>query len=291
MAKSAAERQKEFRERNKGKARKLEVLLPDNDFNLLHDNAKQQGLTKAKYVVSLLHDNNVDQVSSSSSTQIKELLAQVEETTKDCRLAKITIKRLISEKTDPAPLYAGSQTHPDAISLINENKKLVKENNRLTIKANTEHIDRKALESKYDKQTKGLDDTELKSRNDELKAELAAIKSQIKNHTHTIQEYAQLERENNRLVNQVAALEKQSSRDQESLVRLIRETETKRKEVTTPATKLSKPVAKKSPKPPKNCQVCGKEFVPLKSTAKFCCGKCRQANYAAKKKSTKEGNE
>lgn len=37
--------------------KKLEVLLPDNEFSLLHDNAKIQGLTKAEYIASLLHGN------------------------------------------------------------------------------------------------------------------------------------------------------------------------------------------------------------------------------------------
>jgi len=186
MAKSAAERQKEFRERNKGKARKLEILLPNDEFSLLHDKAKQLGLTKAKYVVSLLHDNNGD-------TQCN-----------------------------------------NAIDLIHENKMLVKDNAQLTIRANEEHLNRVSLEAKHDKQIKvlnnliyELNDKPLKARNDELEAELAAIKSQVKNHTHTIQEYAHLEGENKKLANQVAELEKQSGVDQESIVRLIGESKEK----------------------------------------------------------------
>jgi hypothetical protein len=61
MAATAAERQRKFRLSQKGKTRKLEILLPDNEFTLLHDNAKQQGLTKAKYIVSLLHSNSTEQ--------------------------------------------------------------------------------------------------------------------------------------------------------------------------------------------------------------------------------------
>jgi len=93
---SSAERQRKFRESQKGKTRKLEVLLPDDDFLLLNRNAKEQGLTKAKYIVSLLHVTN-----RGSSQQIEELLRQVEEAKEKNRLDTITIRRLISEKTDP----------------------------------------------------------------------------------------------------------------------------------------------------------------------------------------------
>jgi len=186
VAKSAAERQKEFRERNKGKTRKLEVLLPSDEFTLLHDNAKQQGLTKAKYVVSLLHDNNGGNRADQGN---------------------------------------------NAIELIRENKMLAKDNAQLTIRANEEHLNRVGLEAKHEKQIKALNDLiyelndkPLKARNDELEAELAAIKAQIKNHTHTTLEYTQLERENKKLVSQTAELERQSSTDQASISRLVNET-------------------------------------------------------------------
>jgi len=199
-----AERQRKFRLSQKGKARKLEMLLPDNEFLLLHDNAKKQELTKAKYIISLLHGNGV---SGSGSTQIEDLLKQVEDLTKKCRLDKITIKRLISEKTDP------TSKHPDAINLINENKELVKENKRLTKKANEEHISRKEIENKYNRELKGSDD--------ELQAEIAAMKNQIKK-SHNSQEYAKLESKNKLLVSKVAELEAQQAIDQASIAGLLK---------------------------------------------------------------------
>ena len=185
MAKTAAERQKEFRERNKGKTRKLEVLLPGDEFTLLHNNAKQQGLTKAKYVVSLLHDN-------SSANEVVQ--------------------------------------GATAIDLIQENKRLAKNNTQLTIKANEELLNRVSLESKLNKQIKGLNnliyelnDTPFKAINDELEAELSAINPQIKNHTHTTQEYARLESENKKLADDVAELEKKVRLDRLTIKRLISE--------------------------------------------------------------------
>jgi len=95
MAKTAAERQKEFRERNKGKTRKLEVLLPSDEFALLHDNAKQQGLTKAKYVVSLLHGNGDNQAQPNAIDLIEKNNKLVKENN---RLTKQANEEHISKK-------------------------------------------------------------------------------------------------------------------------------------------------------------------------------------------------
>jgi len=63
LAKSNAERQKAFRESRTSTHKKLEVWLPNDEAKLLHDNAKNKGLTKAEYVASLLPDNdNQDEV-------------------------------------------------------------------------------------------------------------------------------------------------------------------------------------------------------------------------------------
>jgi len=62
MIKSNAERQKEFRKRRASGYKKLEVLLPDNEFKLLHDNAKELDLTKASYIIKLLQGNEIKTV-------------------------------------------------------------------------------------------------------------------------------------------------------------------------------------------------------------------------------------
>jgi len=60
LAKSNADRQRAFRRGRASTHKKLEVWLPNGKAKLLHDNAKNKGLTKAEYVVSLLPDNGID---------------------------------------------------------------------------------------------------------------------------------------------------------------------------------------------------------------------------------------
>jgi len=72
MIKSNAERQKEFRQRRANGYKKLEILLPDNAFKLLHGNAKELGLTKASYVISLLQGNEIKTVLAPKSQQKDE---------------------------------------------------------------------------------------------------------------------------------------------------------------------------------------------------------------------------
>jgi len=70
MAKSAAERQAEFRAKSKGKFKRLDLLLPVKVFNTLHLNAKNSGLSKAAYIDWLLKGN-------STSKQSKEAIHQL----------------------------------------------------------------------------------------------------------------------------------------------------------------------------------------------------------------------
>jgi len=128
---TSAERQRKFREKIKGKFKKLEVLLPVEEFALLSGNAKEQGFTQSKYILSLLYGNKA------------------------------------------------SQPQHNAIDLIEENKKLVKKNNLLTIKANKEHLQFKELESKqtkHNKQLEGLNQTIYELNDKPLKEELDQYK-------------------------------------------------------------------------------------------------------------------
>ncbi|GEM_PF-4413626 len=59
MAKSAAERQAEFRAKSKGKFKRLDLLLPVKVFNTLHLNAKNSGLSKAAYIECMLQGNSM----------------------------------------------------------------------------------------------------------------------------------------------------------------------------------------------------------------------------------------
>jgi len=75
MAKSAAERQAEFRVKSKDKLKRLDLLLPITVFNTLHGNAKNTGLSKAAYIERLLQANSlgneikkpIEQLSNGSS--------------------------------------------------------------------------------------------------------------------------------------------------------------------------------------------------------------------------------
>ena len=57
MAKTNAERQREYKERHSDKLKRLDILLPVNESKLLHGNAKKLGISKADYIVKLLHGN------------------------------------------------------------------------------------------------------------------------------------------------------------------------------------------------------------------------------------------
>jgi len=57
MARTAAQRQADFRKLHGNKFKRLDVLLPIDVFNELHGNALEQGITKAAYINSLLRDN------------------------------------------------------------------------------------------------------------------------------------------------------------------------------------------------------------------------------------------
>ena len=57
MPKSNAERQRKFKKRHGNKLKRLDVLLPIVDAELLHGNAKQLGITKADYIGKLLRNN------------------------------------------------------------------------------------------------------------------------------------------------------------------------------------------------------------------------------------------
>ncbi|MFK5948154.1 MAG: hypothetical protein QM500_05225 [Methylococcales bacterium] len=59
MVLSNKERQAKYRASKKGAFKKLEVLLPNNEAKLLHDNANSLGITKADYIVRMLHDNSL----------------------------------------------------------------------------------------------------------------------------------------------------------------------------------------------------------------------------------------
>ena len=58
MAKSNAERQREFKARRCHEYKRLDLLLPVPEYKLLSGNAKKLGITKADYIVKLLHGNN-----------------------------------------------------------------------------------------------------------------------------------------------------------------------------------------------------------------------------------------
>ncbi|MCF7970827.1 MAG: hypothetical protein K9L22_06645 [Methylococcaceae bacterium] len=58
MAKTAAQRQADFRKSHGNKFKRLDVLLPTELFNELHGNAERQGVTKAQYIDGLLHGNS-----------------------------------------------------------------------------------------------------------------------------------------------------------------------------------------------------------------------------------------
>ena len=127
MVKSNSERQREFRAKAKGKFRKLEVLLPCNEFNLLHGNAKELGLTKANYVVSLLHDNELlaanvkltkvnDELRTKNIAQgkvIRELDGKIKELEDSTLIDKGTIDRLSLKESanKPNPAKANSNLH------------------------------------------------------------------------------------------------------------------------------------------------------------------------------------
>ena len=123
-----------------------------------------------------------------------------------------------------------NQDEPNnAIDLIQENKRLAKDNAQLTIKANEEHISRVSLEAKHDKQIKGLNnliyklnDKPLAGRCDELETEVTALKNQISNHTHTSQEYALLESKNKVLTDRVAGLEDDQVRANDSIAKMLK---------------------------------------------------------------------
>ena len=184
MAKTTAERQKEFRERNKGKTRKLEVLLPGDEFTLLHDNAKQKGLTKAKYVVSLLHDNSGENGTVQGNNAI-DLIQENKRLAKDN--AQLTIK--------------ANEEHISRVSLEAKHDKQIKGLNNLIYK---------------------LNDKPLAGRCDELETEVTALKNQISNHTHTSQEYALLESENKILTAKVEGLEDVNARANDSIAKMLK---------------------------------------------------------------------
>jgi len=58
MAKSKAEYQAAFREKHGNKFKRLDMLLPIDDFNLLHGRSLEAGLTKVAYICKLLHCGN-----------------------------------------------------------------------------------------------------------------------------------------------------------------------------------------------------------------------------------------
>jgi len=57
MAKTAAQRQADFRKSHSNQFKRLDVLLPTELFNELHGNAEKHGMTKAQYLDNLLHGN------------------------------------------------------------------------------------------------------------------------------------------------------------------------------------------------------------------------------------------
>jgi len=73
VAKSNVERQREYRLKAKGTYRKLETMLPCNEFDLLHANAKQAGKTKAQYIVGLLHGNDAPESEHQDQVTIQKL--------------------------------------------------------------------------------------------------------------------------------------------------------------------------------------------------------------------------
>ena len=165
MAKTVAERQKEFRKRKAADFKKLEVLLPGNEFALLHDNAKEQGLTKAKYIVSLLHGNYSDNKEITQPNNAIDLIQQNKELAKEnVRLTKKANEEHLSKK-----------------KLEVQHDRQLKGLNDLIY---------------------SLNDKPLKVRNDELEAEVIVLKDQIKNHTQTTQ---QLERDNKKLVDKASS--------------------------------------------------------------------------------------
>jgi hypothetical protein len=89
-----AERQKEFRKNHAGTHKKLEILLPNNEFNLLHDNAINQGLTKAQYVINLLQGNKAlpDNTTNKQKLKAKVLSKSSQDYDGSERLAKALAK-------------------------------------------------------------------------------------------------------------------------------------------------------------------------------------------------------
>lgn len=54
MSLTTAARQKKYREKRKTTHKRLDILLSNDVFNMLHDNAKELGLTQAAFIESLL---------------------------------------------------------------------------------------------------------------------------------------------------------------------------------------------------------------------------------------------
>ncbi|GAW85334.1 hypothetical protein bplSymb_SCF00511P001 [Bathymodiolus platifrons methanotrophic gill symbiont] len=118
MRKTNAERQREFRAKAKGKFKKLEVLLPCNEFDLLHGNAKQSELTKANYVVSLLHGNglknsakNVDDKLPDNGKELPRLQGAVDE----LELELAAVKKQLKAGSDDREARQALQKERDAL--------------------------------------------------------------------------------------------------------------------------------------------------------------------------------
>jgi len=85
MAKSNAQRQREYKERHGDSFKRLDILLPVNESKLLHGNAKQLGISKADYIVKLLHGNETigDCAQITPYEVSKKLISDNEKTTTD----------------------------------------------------------------------------------------------------------------------------------------------------------------------------------------------------------------
>jgi len=98
-AKTNADRQAEFRNSRALTHKKLEVWLPNDEAMVLSDNAKNKGLTKADYVISLLHDNGIELLpDNDNQDEVTLLKLRLETANKNLRQLEHESKHLLSGK-------------------------------------------------------------------------------------------------------------------------------------------------------------------------------------------------